>query len=84
MKKKLLLTLVTFLVFLSASAQIDPVSLGNWRMHIPYNKGIQVAEDYQGKIYCATQFGMFSYEKSSGEFDFFTTLNGLSDNEQKF
>ncbi|MBK6988656.1 MAG: T9SS type A sorting domain-containing protein [Bacteroidetes bacterium] len=81
MKKNLLLTLVTFLVFLSASAQIDPVSLGNWRMHIPYNKGIQVAEDYQGKIYCATQFGMFSYEKSSGEFDFFTTLNGLSDNE---
>ena len=81
MKKNLLFTFAAFLIFISAKAQIDPISLGNWRMHIPYSKGIQVAEDYHGKIYCATQFGMFSYTKESGEFDFFSTLNGLSDNE---
>ena len=81
MKKNLLFTFTALLLFISVNAQIEPVSLGNWRMHIPYNKGIQVAEDYHGKIYCATQFGMFSYVKSTGEFDFFTTLNGLSDIE---
>ncbi len=81
MKKNLLFTLAAFLLFISVNAQIDPISIGNWRMHIPYNKGVQVAEDYQGRIYCATQFGMFSYNKSNGEFDYFTTLNGLSDNE---
>ncbi len=79
--KKILLLFSFFLLLLNAQAQINPVALGNWRFHIPYGKGIQVAEDYQGKIYCATQFGMFSYNNNNGEYEYYSTLSGLSDHE---
>lgn len=80
MKKTL--SLFAFLLFIiSAHAQINQVSLGNWRLHIPYRQGVAVAEDYKGKIYCAAQFGMFSYDNNTGEYEYYTTLTGLSDHE---
>jgi streptogramin lyase len=80
MKKTILLFLFS-LIIANSFAQINQIALGNWRFHIPYNKGIQVAEDYAGKIYCAAEFGLFSYNSNNGEYEYYSTLNGLSDHE---
>jgi len=54
--------------------------IGQWRMHLPYNKAISVAET-PGKIYCASRYGLFSYDKSSGELERYSRITGLSDFE---
>lgn len=59
------------------SAQ-DYLAIGQWRMHLPYNKLHTVAEG-NGKIYCASTNGMFIYNKSDGSITRLTRLEGLSD-----
>lgn len=81
MKKLFLAAFLLTIGSLSAVAQLNQLSIGSWRMHIPYSKGVQIDEGKNGILYCATKFGIFSYSKTSGEFNYFTTLNGLSDHE---
>ncbi|MFN8166000.1 MAG: two-component regulator propeller domain-containing protein [Bacteroidia bacterium] len=81
MKKNLLSLLTIFLFSFNAFSQLSPISIGSWRMHIPYNKGIQVDEGKNGTIYCATKFGLFLYNKNSGEYKYYNTLSGLSDHQ---
>ncbi len=76
----LLLTFIGISARQSAVAQGLPVSIGNWRDHIPYVKAIAVA-DAGDRIYCASRFGLFSYLKSEGTLDRFSRLSGLSDFE---
>src|SRR5712675_2699989 len=61
----------------SAVAQ-DNLAIGQWRMHLPFNKLHTIAEG-NGKIYCASTNGMFIYNKSDGSITRLTRLEGLSD-----
>lgn len=77
-----------FLFFLSpyimpTFAQNTTLSIGSWREHPPYIKGIDVAEDNKGLIYCASQFGLFTYSKNDGELNTLSRLKELSDLEIK-
>jgi hypothetical protein len=78
--KKLILTLFSFLVFVSAYAQtgVENVGIGQWRMHVPFNNGIGIAEG-NGQVFCATKYGMFSYNKSDGAIERLSRISGLSD-----
>src|SRR6185369_16193621 len=48
--------------------------------HLPYNKAVSVSEG-NGKIYCASRYGLFSYTKSDGSLERFSRVSGMSDFE---
>ena len=54
------------------------VAVGQWRDHLPYNKGVQVADagDY---IYAASESGLFQYNKVDGDVLRLSKVNGMSD-----
>jgi len=52
--------------------------LGSWREHLPYLKGVSVSVG-NGKVYCATSEGLFSYSESDNSIERYSKLNGLSD-----
>ena len=76
--KKILITLSILTVFFAATAQ-ETVSIGNWRGHFPYNAMTSVASDYNGNIYAASKFSLFSYNKATGLIDIYSKINYLSD-----
>lgn len=53
-------------------------SIGNWREHLPYLQGKAVANT-PSRVFCATEDGLFSYEKSDNSIVRFSKLNGLND-----
>ena len=67
-------TIFTFLLtvscFIFASAQ--------WVDYLSYSSAIKVIEA-EGKIYCATTGGLFTYNKSDNSVEKLTGINGLSD-----
>lgn len=79
---KFFLLAFSLLASLLLRADNPPIGLGSWREHIPYNKAVAVA-DAGDRVYCASQFGLFSYKKDDGEISYFTRLGGLSDYEIK-
>ena len=83
MKNLLRLIILSFLFLFefSAIAQNTTIGIGSWREHTPFIKGINVVEDNKGIIYCASQFGIFSYSKSDGELNILSRLKELSDLE---
>ena len=74
--KYILFLFVISLSFLNSNAQ--NLSIGQWREHLPYNKGKQVV-DAGTKIYCATDEGLFAFVKEDASIERFTKLNGLND-----
>ncbi len=66
---------------LNAFCKNPPISVGGWRTHTAYNKAVDITEDGNGNVICAAQYGLFSYNKSSGEIEIFSRLTGLSDFE---
>lgn len=58
--------------------EIEGVGIGQWRLHLPYNTGISVAEG-SGKVFCATSYGLFNYTKADGSIERLSRINGLSD-----
>lgn len=71
------LFIVLWLLFSSAFAQ-DGVSIGNWRTHLPYRKVIDV-EPVGQKIYAATEYELFYYDKEDNSVNILNKVNGLSD-----
>ena len=63
---------------ITTSRAQDNLAIGQWRMHLPYNKLHSVAEG-NGNIYCASTDGMFIYNKADGNITRLTRLEGLSD-----
>lgn len=57
----------------------ESISVGEWRGHFPYNSLISVATDGKDKIYAASNFSLFSYNKSTGLIDIYSKINSLSD-----
>jgi hypothetical protein len=72
------LALCLFLLTCNYVSAQDNLAIGQWRMHLPYNKLHTVVEG-NGKIYCASANGMFIYNKSDGSITRLTRLEGLSD-----
>jgi streptogramin lyase len=56
----------------------DGVSIGNWRTHLPYHKVIAV-EPVGNKIYAATEYELFYYDKEDNSINILNRINGLSD-----
>ena len=56
----------------------DGVSIGNWRTHLPYRKVIDV-EPIGQKIYAATEYELFYYDKEDNSINILNKVNGLSD-----
>ena len=54
------------------------VALGQWNDYLPINKGLRVTE-LNGKIYCATQFGIVILNKEDNSIERISRSNGLSD-----
>lgn len=54
------------------------VPLGSWTDHLPYGKGVDV--DIVGnKIYCATESGLYYYDKNDNSIQRISKVNGLND-----
>ena len=71
------LIIASWLVSASLYAQ-DGVSIGNWRTHLPYQKVIAV-EPVGNKIYAATEYELFYYDKQDNSINILNKINGLSD-----
>ena len=71
-----------FLLFLAAfplsAQQTGNISLGEWREHLPFSKGLSVAQSSQ-KVFCATNNGVVVYNKEDGSIERLARSNGLSD-----
>lgn len=80
---KTILFFLFILSFISVKGQGTDngmVGIGQWRMHLPYNKAVSVTEG-NDKIYCASRYGLFSYNKNDGALERYSMVNGLSDFE---
>ncbi len=70
------ITTLLFIVFFQLS--FSQVGVGQWRGHLPYSSGIAVAES-NDKVYAATDYAVFSYDKTSGETEKLNKITALSD-----
>ena len=75
MKKISVLTILLIIIVFKINAQIG---VGEWRDHLPFNYAIAVTES-SGKVYVASESGVFSYSKSSHNIEKMTKANILSD-----
>ncbi|MEO6883980.1 MAG: two-component regulator propeller domain-containing protein [Bacteroidia bacterium] len=67
------------LIFGSAySVQSQDLAIGQWREHLAYGNAISVTSG-QGKVYCATKSGIFSYNTNDNSFERLSKVTGLSD-----
>lgn len=74
--KTLTLILLSVIGF-AAFGQVD-VSIGNWRSHLPYQKVIDV-ETFGNKVFAATPYELFFYDKDDNSINILNKINGLSD-----
>jgi hypothetical protein len=63
---------------LLGSFSFAQVPNGSWRDHLPYSNAKKIVE-IGSKIYCATNGGMFSYNKTDNSLQRYSKVNGLSD-----
>jgi len=54
------------------------IAIGEWRDHLPYLRTIAVV-DAGDRIYCATDYSLFYYDKTDLSITRLTKVNGLSD-----
>jgi hypothetical protein len=54
------------------------IPTGSWREHLPYSKTMFVANS-PTKVYCATPYSLFSYDKSEKYIEKKSKIDGLSD-----
>lgn len=76
---KVIITLISFLVAFGTTFSQNIYSIGTWRDHLPYGKTIDVAEGENGMMYCATPYGLFSYDQWEGTVTRISKINLLSD-----
>ena len=66
------------LVLLLKTSLGQGIPIGSWRVHLPYNKVIAVAEA-ENRIYAATPYSLFYFDKSDNSLQRFSKVSGLSD-----
>ena len=74
--KNLLTTIAFIFCFTIINAQDIPI--GQWRIHLPYYNTIAVTEA-KNRIYCASNLGLFFYDKSDNRVERLSKISGLSD-----
>ena len=72
------LFLITFVSLCFHVAAQEGVGIGNWRTHMPYGNVIDV-ELLGSKVYAATNYDLFTYDKDDGSIQILNKINGLSD-----
>ncbi|MDA9555568.1 T9SS type A sorting domain-containing protein [Pelobium sp.] len=72
------ISLFLLILFYGSLVLAQQVPIGNWRTHLPYNSVVAVAASDQ-EIYCGTQGGIFTINKSNGEIKKLSTIDGLVD-----
>lgn len=75
MSRSFILLIMTVVVNLPLFAQ---VAVGQWRDHLPYSDGVQVA-DAGDWIFAASGYGLFQYHKQSHDVIRLSKVTGLSD-----
>ncbi|MCP4551016.1 MAG: hypothetical protein GY834_03005 [Bacteroidetes bacterium] len=75
MRKNIFTLILVFGVIFGHSQQIP---IGHWRDHLPYSKTISLSED-NNRIYCATPYSIFYYNKADNSLERLTKVEGLSD-----
>jgi len=75
--KKFLFILFFFIIYVYSAIAQD-IGIAEWQIHLPYKKciAVDIAVD---RIYCATPYGIFYYDKSDNSVNTITKNNGLSD-----
>ena len=71
-----IISLSLFLLTITGVAQIT--GIGQWRDHLPYSHAIAVKEA-GSRIYCATPYSIFYYDKEDNSIQRINKINGLSD-----
>ena len=77
MSIKQILILFTSIFCLYQAKAYQPVALGQWRVHLPYNNVNALCET-PDKIYCASANGLYSYSKADGMTERLSPANGFS------
>ena len=75
--KSLFSVAIVFGMCFVAAAQ-EGVGIGNWRTHMPYRNVIDV-ELLGSKVYAATEYELFTYDKDDNAVRILNKINGLSD-----
>ena len=66
------------LIFAIHSVVAQEIGIGEWRDHLPYNSTVSVTAS-KDKVYCATPYSIFYYDKNENTVSRFTRISGLSD-----
>lgn len=77
-RKTILFILMLAGGFMTSRAQES--SIGEWRAHLPYRNCISIAEAGT-KIYCASPYALFYYDRADNSINRMSMVNGLSDVE---
>lgn len=75
------LKLFFFIILVSLSFQAaaqEGVGIGNWRTHMPYRNVIDV-EILGSKVYAATDYELFTYDRDDNAIQILNKINSLSD-----
>lgn len=73
---KYLILLFACLEVMRVFSNNPPVPLGHWRIHLPYKNVLRI-EETPSKIYCASEHGLFSYDKGDGSTERHSPINGF-------
>jgi hypothetical protein len=66
-------------LFITTTLQaVSQIGMGEWRMHIPHSKGVDVAYG-NGFAMCALSSGVLAYDVNAAEYHVYDNMNGLSD-----
>ncbi|MFO8087642.1 MAG: two-component regulator propeller domain-containing protein [Bacteroidales bacterium] len=76
--RPLMTFLVLALIIFSPDTFAQGIPLGSWREHLPYQQGHSVTTSGD-KVYCGTDYAVFSVDKSDNSLSYLNTVTGLSD-----
>ncbi len=68
-----------FIILFIGNHSTAQVGLEQWQEHLPYSKTISVTAGSHGRIYCATPYSAFYYDKNEDALVKMNTITGLSD-----
>jgi len=75
--------LVIILIFIYFGPGRSQIPVGQWRDHFPYFNATHIS-DLDQKIYCSTQYALFSYDRSEMSLEKFSKVHGLTNTNITF
>src|ERR1035437_4998933 len=70
--------IIFFILLISSFVHSQDIPIGMWRIHLPYYNTIAVTEA-KNRIYCASNLGLFFYDKGDNRVERLSKISGLSD-----